>query len=212
MATKVAGELYESLTGQLFEIGRQIRQANGYPFNPEDLQKHLQDAIEGRFFGGQMKLILSKPFNHTEFIGKDWTIEEEDPRSVALKEIEVDKFLFETCISEGENRITGEEKLRRLKEKTDFIPFGASIFLALWEDYKANKKKSILEWLFLNKEGVRFMDFFGTVFRSPDGSRLVLYLYRGAGGGWDWYCSWLGYDWNVRYPSVGCASPLAIES
>ncbi len=49
MAKKVEGKLYESLTGQLFEIGRQLRQKNGYPFNPAMLQKHLQDAIVGKF-------------------------------------------------------------------------------------------------------------------------------------------------------------------
>ncbi len=49
MAKKVAGELYESITGQLFEIGRQLRQPNGYPFDPGVLQKYLQNAIEGRF-------------------------------------------------------------------------------------------------------------------------------------------------------------------
>lgn len=46
----VAGELYASITGQLFEIGRQLRQKNGYPFNPEILRVHLQKVIEGKFF------------------------------------------------------------------------------------------------------------------------------------------------------------------
>lgn len=45
----VAGELYENITGQLFEIGRQLRQPNGYPFNPRQLKVFLQAAIEGRF-------------------------------------------------------------------------------------------------------------------------------------------------------------------
>ena len=49
MANLVAGELYESITGQLFEIGRQLRQPNGYPFNPDLLKLHLQAAIVGRF-------------------------------------------------------------------------------------------------------------------------------------------------------------------
>jgi len=49
MATKVAGDLYESITGQLFEIGRQLRQPGGYPFEPTALQRGLQDLIEGRF-------------------------------------------------------------------------------------------------------------------------------------------------------------------
>lgn len=45
----VAGELYEGITGQLFEIGRQLRQPNGYPFDPQALRRYLQNAIEGRF-------------------------------------------------------------------------------------------------------------------------------------------------------------------
>lgn len=51
MAQRVAGELYESLTGQLFEIGRQLRQTNGYPFDACKLQRALQNAIEGTFNG-----------------------------------------------------------------------------------------------------------------------------------------------------------------
>ena len=47
----VAGEFYESITGELFEIGRQLRQPNGYPFNAATLRAHLQAAIEGRFNG-----------------------------------------------------------------------------------------------------------------------------------------------------------------
>lgn len=45
----VAGELYESITGQLFEIGRQLRQKNGYPYDPQALKITLQNAIEGCF-------------------------------------------------------------------------------------------------------------------------------------------------------------------
>ena len=41
MAKKVEGELYESITGQLFEIGRQLRQKGGYPFNPEELKIYI---------------------------------------------------------------------------------------------------------------------------------------------------------------------------
>ena len=51
MAVKVAGEKYESITGQLFEIGRQLRQPNGYPFDPMQLKDFLQLAIEGKFNG-----------------------------------------------------------------------------------------------------------------------------------------------------------------
>jgi hypothetical protein len=49
MATKVEGELYKSIKGQLFEIGRQLRQKGGYKYDPKNLQKYIQDAIEGKF-------------------------------------------------------------------------------------------------------------------------------------------------------------------
>lgn len=49
MAVKVAGELKDTLLGQLYEIERQIRQSNGYGFNPFQLKHHLQAGIEGRF-------------------------------------------------------------------------------------------------------------------------------------------------------------------
>ncbi len=54
MARRVAGELYESITGQLFELGRQLRQPNGYPFDPWQLKLHLQAAVEGRFASGDV--------------------------------------------------------------------------------------------------------------------------------------------------------------
>jgi len=49
MANIVKGEEYYNLDGQLAEIKRQLRQPNGYPFDPEKLKKHLQNAIEGEF-------------------------------------------------------------------------------------------------------------------------------------------------------------------
>ncbi|MFI5260476.1 MAG: hypothetical protein ACHQU0_01615 [Candidatus Paceibacteria bacterium] len=49
MATPVAGAMYYDLDGQLSEIKRQLRQPNGYPYNPEQLKYALQQAIEGKF-------------------------------------------------------------------------------------------------------------------------------------------------------------------
>lgn len=53
MATQVTGGLYEELDGKLVEIKRQMRQAGGYPFDPEKLNMFLQRAVEGRFNDGQ---------------------------------------------------------------------------------------------------------------------------------------------------------------
>jgi len=48
MAAIVTGDLYHKLDGQLCELKRQLRQHEGYPYNPEDLQRALQEIIEGR--------------------------------------------------------------------------------------------------------------------------------------------------------------------
>ena len=49
MAENVTGEMYYKIDGQLAEIKRQLRQREGYPHKPQDLQGSLQDIIEGRF-------------------------------------------------------------------------------------------------------------------------------------------------------------------
>ena len=217
MATKVSGELYYELDGQLLEFKRQLRQLNGYPFNPEMLKRYLQNGIEGKFFFGESKSFLTKSFKPAEFIGKGWTVwkgpidgdglsgeEDVDKRSLSLSEIKLASLFFETCLKEGEKPIKGEEKLRRLKERPDLIRLGGNVFLGLWFDYQANKKNSAMEWLFQNRK-ITYLDFFGLILRYPDGDRRVLYLYR-DGGGWSWHCSWLGNAWAAGDLSVVCAS------
>ncbi len=59
MATNVEGETYRNLDGKLFEIKRQLRQINGYPFDLEKLSLCLQDLIEGNFGVDQLSVALS---------------------------------------------------------------------------------------------------------------------------------------------------------
>ena len=88
----VAGELYESITGQLFEIGRQLRQKGGYPYDPQQLKLTLQVAIEGRFHkptftlyfapgqqnGGWMKgFDLEKHLEETKLIDRAFSLDDE---------------------------------------------------------------------------------------------------------------------------------------
>jgi hypothetical protein len=205
MANKVAGELYESITGQLFEIGRQLRQPNGYPFNPEMLKKYLQNGIEGRFIFSEPKSFLTKPFFPAEFIGEGWTVEEQDERSLTFTEIELAAPRFETCLKDGETSITGEEKLIRLKQSKKII-LGGNAFLGLWLDYQVNKENSALECLWRNYK-ISYLDFFGTVVCHTDGCRIVIYLYLNNDGKWSWNYNLLKWgDWNARRPSAVLAS------
>lgn len=204
---RVAGELYESITGQLFEIGRQLRQTNGYPYDAEVLKEHLQRAIEGRFFWDEFRLIYPKPFNPAEFISERWSIwrgptngnglegeEDIDSRSLGLAEIKVSSLLFETYPKDGQ-RITGEEKLKRLKA-ANLIRLGGNVFLGLWRDYEANRRNSILECLYKTRN-ITYLDFFGLILRSSDAYRYVLSLHREDGGWWGQGFRWLNSEWNT---------------
>jgi hypothetical protein len=149
-------------------------------------------------------LDCSQPFNPVEFINGGWGVAEQDERSLAITEVDFEKILLETCLKEGEVRIMGEEKLRRFKEeKPELIPLGGQHCQALWRDYKARGKDSVLERMY-KERGIIYLDFFGLILRLPNGRRLVLYFYRDEGE-WDWNYDWLDDDWGAD----GCSAVLA---
>src|SRR3989338_10507910 len=106
MANKVAGDLYETLTGQLFELGRQLRQPNGYPFDPLQLKDHLQTAIEGRFG------VVTSTFKR-DMRKEGWTLSENVSRRLNSA---IDGISF---LKKGENYINGEEMVRRARTELD---------------------------------------------------------------------------------------------
>lgn len=68
----VAGETYYDLDGQLLEIKRQLRQQNGYPFDPFKLRLHLQAAIEGNFGPGEVYRVKLGGPTTTDQIAQAW--------------------------------------------------------------------------------------------------------------------------------------------
>ena len=46
----ITGQLYETLTKQIFELGNQLTQHKGYPYNPYQLKASLKNIIDGRFW------------------------------------------------------------------------------------------------------------------------------------------------------------------
>jgi hypothetical protein len=164
-----------------------------------------------------IKLDFSKQFNPAEFIGGDWKIwrgpadggglkgnEDLDIRSLALAEVNLALAVLETCLKEGETSIGGEEKLNRLKTLEQKIRLGGNVFLALWQDWQANKENSCLEWLRKNREVIS-LDFFGLVLRDPHGSRYIPCLYW-RDGQWCWNYRWLDSTWNSGHCSWSLAS------
>lgn len=96
----VAGDLYFDLDGQLSEIKRQLRQPNGYPFDPLQLKAHLQAAIEGRFSAatGNFKRDMRK---------EGWTLLENQPRRIGGQIIGV------PFLNDGESSVVGEVMAQR---------------------------------------------------------------------------------------------------
>ena len=193
MATIVKGDLYEQLDGKLFEIKRQIRQKGGYPHDPERLKGALQAVVEGRFDTSTIITVnRSRTFNPAKFIGRGWTIEEEDERSLALTQVDLSAILLETTLKPSDNgRVQGEEKLRRLKA-SGHIRLDAMVLQTLWEN------KHLIPESWKTKNAVYFD---GTVLRRPFGSRCVLCL-SWYGDEWNWYYDWLDHDWNAENPSA----------
>lgn len=170
MANKVAGELYEALTGQLFEIGRQLRQVNGYPFDPAQLKVHLQAGIEGRFLQPTGSFRYDKR--------KDgWTLLENAPCRISSV---VDGILF---LTDGESYINGEEMVRRARV-----------------ELSANSSQEDAEWLLEHQDKIPVelrkyhLVFTGTIWRGSLGSRYVVCLFW-YGDQWVLRFLRLGVDW-----------------
>jgi len=173
----VAGDLYESVTGQLFEIGRQLRQVNGYPFDPLQLKAHLQAAIEGRFglVIGNFKRDMRK---------ENWTLLENVSRRISSV---IDAVSF---LKGSESYINSEKMVRRARMELD-----------------ANYGQEDAEWLLENQDKIPaklrkfYLVFPATAWRDSHGCWGVPAL-SWDGGGWVLNFSGLGHDWGFSHRLV----------
>lgn len=136
---------------------------------------------------GPATLIIdrSRPFDPATFIGRGWTIEEQDERAVDLTEINFSKVDFVNALKRGESVITGEEKLRRLK-KDGSIRLDAKVGQTLYEE-----KGQVMLHFIHEHFNVSWFELAGTVLRNPHGNRCFLFLCRYGDGSWDWRFGWL---------------------
>lgn len=107
---------------------------------------------------------------------KLWT----DPRAALLHKVDFAKVKFETCLrTEDGGKITGEEKLLRLKAGGGIL-LGHSAYFTL----RNETGLETLEWIH-KKTGATTLDFFGTTVRKERGKQgWVLQLRRVAKGVW----------------------------
>jgi hypothetical protein len=117
MVTIVTGELYESIDGKLFEIKRQLRQKNGYLFNPNSLNFALQELIEGRFSFNKPQPIVKNQHGHYIIIatGLNLTGAEEYTRRKNLGD-EMSVYAHQVLTSAGPNSYDAKHRLKAGKE------------------------------------------------------------------------------------------------
>lgn len=172
------------------QIGELITQSEQGRITRETFQRFLENP--NSVFGANTILTIdrSRPFDPAKFIGKGWSIAEQDERSLVLSEVNLRNIRLETMLKDGEGSVQGEEKLRRLK-KSGHIRLDAKVFYALWEN------KSLIPESWKGKT----IYFDGTILQNPDGNRYVLYLFW-SGDEWRWYCLWLKRGWYGDNPSA----------
>lgn len=197
--------------GQVHQL---VEAMEGAGFTPEHLTRLGQDPNLLRRLIGVLcgthqinvvepRLICvdrSVPFDPVAFLGKGWSIAEEDERSLALTEVDVAQVTLVTMLKDGESRVVGEEKLRRLKD-AGHVRLDAGVFKFLWENQEIIPE----EWKRTGNGSIQYIYFDGTVLRGPDGGRRVLCLSR-YGDEWDWHYGWLGIGWDADEPSAVLAS------
>ncbi len=167
-----------------------------------------------RVFIGEPKTIpidRTTPFNPAEFIGAGWTIwkgpaegnglegeEEQDARSLALTTLDVTRLRLETTLKGEETSIVGEEKLKRLQKMTD-IRLDAGIFPTFWRNQHLIPERFKAQ----SNGNTTYVFCDGTVLRSPDGGRCVLFFFwYGAARKWHWSYYRLGGHFDANSPSA----------
>lgn len=175
MAQQVSQAMYFDLDGQLLEIKRQLRQTNGYPFDPKKLRTHLQAAIEGRWNGTAVTGHFSRDMRE-----EDWELLENVSRVTnSVAALKLVPFL-----KPDENYVNGEEMVRRARM-----------------ELASNFGQEDAEWLLEHQAEIPdewrkfYLVFTGTVWRGSRGHRGVAYLYW-DGGRWFLHFHWLDLDWH----------------
>ena len=172
--------------------------------NPEEAGRQFTAFLKngGRMVVGEQNVHINRsmPFDPSSFIGEDWSIDEQDERSLELMEVNMTKVCLETMLTSDETVINGEKKLKRLKE-AGYIRLDAKVFQILWENQYLIPER----WKEKINGNIQYIFFDGTVLRNSSGNRSVLCLCW-LGDEWHWGVGWLDSDWDANAPSVVLAS------
>lgn len=145
--------------------------------NPEETGRHFTEFLKnGGRISKTIKINRSKPFDFTTFINNIWSIEkieEQDERAIALTSINPAEIMLISTLEKEIEIIGGEDKLRRLKEKRNYILLDIAVLRAILE----NQSLIPLNWRDKINGNIRFIFFDGTILRDRKGRRCVMYIY-----------------------------------
>ncbi|HZS43199.1 MAG TPA: hypothetical protein VFA52_03215 [Candidatus Paceibacterota bacterium] len=140
--------------------------------------------------------------------GDGWSIDEQDERSLALTEIDLNKVRLVTTLKAGEITITGEERLARLK-KANYVNLDAQTLFAFLQHTELLppqwKRQSYRRCFGKIPQGYIF--FHGTILRDRRGRRHVPYV------NWDGKESWVyirAMDTGFQLTSVHPSAVLVV--
>jgi hypothetical protein len=161
----------------------------------------LQDLIEGNFDAIPKGLRRLIDCDAKPFIPHGWSIHPEDQLpNVVCGAIEFDpaKVAFHLDDAQKKGTIVGNKLKEKLAGKT---VYGAQVL-----DYLlANTNLIPDSWKTDEKGQIRYVYFWGTIYRASGGSLCVRSLYWG-GGRWFWGNDWLDNWFGGQYPAVLLAS------
>jgi len=139
-------------------------------------------------------------------------VEDRDVLSLALQSVDLEQVELVGCVAAGDERgVNGEDKLNRLR-RSGRIVLGSTVSAGIWENYLScqNKADSVLEkWH--GQIGVTYVDFFGDVFRTNNGDRMVKYFRRECEGMWIKEYRFLNDVWRSQHvTAVMKAKPVNV--
>lgn len=160
----------------------------------EVLVADVRRRVDTRLRAIEPHVLERLPLDPESFLGKGWSVDERISTRTGGN-FEAGRIVRKHYLRESETSITGEERIRRIKEESGDIQLDAQDFMALWQE----NGHTTLRWLYDTK-GITWLSFWGTVLRDPRGNRSVLYLYRRGDGSWYWFYDGLGLVWRGSNP------------
>ncbi len=161
---------------------------------PKDAGRRLTTFFKS--IGQSITIDRSSTFDTAGFLGVNWSVAEQDERSLVLTEIDLSKVDFETTLEKGEGSVAGGKRLGRLKD-AGHIRLDAKVFQTLL----VNPHLIPTSWRKTTSGNITRICFDGTIFRDSDGHRRVLCLYWN-GEVWVRDCDFLDTGFPANCPSA----------